>query len=207
MEFDQLYSNIYKAFLFVAIILFITSYATSGASRFNANMVAYFILTISFLMMSIMLVTNFLNYNSLSSMKTFFQLIGMLAPILLLVFSVGYMMYLMINHKTSILKNRVSSSYYTFSNIGLIFIALQTYIFYQNTDTPTFKYSGKIPSVSLGFIYLLGVFAVLCIINMHIILKYFTTEGFIDYDFNNNATIDKILHLHKKTKSHEIMLS
>lgn len=199
MEIDKLYSNIYKAFLFVAITLFVTSYATSGASRFNANIVAYFILILSFLMMTIVIITNFLNYNSLANMSTFFKLFGMLAPILLIVFSVGYMMYLMINNKTTILKDRVSSSYYTFSSIGLILLGLQIYIFNQNIDTTTFKMTGKIPSVPLGFIYLLGVFVVLCIINMHIILKYFTTEGFE----NENDIIKKILHLQKKQKSYE----
>lgn len=186
MEYDKLYSNIYKAFLLVSITLFITSYATSGASRFNANIVAYFILILSFLMMSIIIINNFLNYNSLTSITTFLKLFGMLAPIILLVFSVGYMMYLMINHKTLILKDRVSNSYYTFSSVGLILLGLQTYIFNQNVDTQMFKISGKIPSVPLGFIYLLGVFVVLCIINMHIILKYFTTEGFINENENEN---------------------
>jgi hypothetical protein len=211
MEIDKLYSNIYKAFLLVAITLFVTSYATTGASRFNANIVAYFILTISFLMMSLVVINNFLNYNSLVNIKTFLQLFSMLGPIILLVFSVGFMMYLMINNKSAIMKNRVSNSYYTFSNIGLIFIGLQTYIFYQNIDTPMFKISGKIPSVPLGFIYLLGVFAVICIINMYIILKYFKTEGFDNsnlYDYNNpyNETIFHILHLQKKAKSHEIIV-
>lgn len=205
---DQFYANIFKAFLLVAVILFITSYATSGASRFNANIVAYFILTISFLMMSIMVMNIFFKYHVLNNLSAFLQLFSMLAPIILLVFSVGYMLYLMINNKNKILRNRVSSSYYTFSNIGLILLGLQTYILYQNTDTSAFKISGKIPGVALGFIYLLAVFSIVCIINMHIILKYFTTDGFEVRNGNTNYRniVQNILHFQARPKqSHEII--
>ena len=87
----------------------------------------------------------------------------------------------MIKYKTNIIEQKVSQSYYTFSNISAIILFLQLYIIYTNITTPNFEKTGKISKVTSGIIYLLGVLGMISSIILYTILYYFTTDGFENY--------------------------
>jgi hypothetical protein len=92
--------------------------------------------------------------------------------------AVGFILYLMIIYKTNIIEQKVSQSYYTFSNISVIILLLQLYIVYTNISTPNFEKTGKISKVAASIIYLLGVLGIISSIILFTILHYFTTDGF-----------------------------
>ena len=87
-------------------------------------------------------------------------------------------MYLMITYKDNIISQRVSPGYYSFSNIAIILMLIQLYFVYTNITTRNYEDKNRISKVTTGFLYLLGVLQGICSINLFIILKYFTTDGF-----------------------------
>lgn len=78
-----------------------------------------------------------------------------------------------------IMANHVSQSYYTFSNIAIVLLLLQLYIVYTNISSDKFETSGKLSKVTSSLIYLLAVLTSMCSLILFIILKYYTTDGFI----------------------------
>lgn len=91
---------------------------------------------------------------------------------------IGFILYLLINYYNKIKSGQISSNYNSFNNIIIMLILLQVYLVYKNIDNETFEMSGKISKITSSMIYLLGVLTMICSINLYIILKYFTTDGF-----------------------------
>jgi hypothetical protein len=88
------------------------------------------------------------------------------------------MLYLLIKYFNEIKLGHVSPSFNSFSNIIVMLIFLQVYLIYNNIDSHSFDVSGKISKVTSSLIYLLLVLTMICSVNIYIILKYFTTDGF-----------------------------
>lgn len=111
-----------------------------------------------------------------------------LGPFLLMLFIIGFALYLLINYKTPISEGKVSTSYNTFSNITLMLIILQIYLIYSNMDKQEFKTNGYISSLTTGILYLLGVLTLFTTGTIYVILKYFRADGF--QTLNNAKNID-----------------
>jgi len=176
---DNWYSLVYKALIYVSVILFLISFGTTGNTTIGALISGYSALTLSILMILIMLLNNVMNTiqgkPTFEVIKTILMASG---PFLLMLAVIGFILYLIITYNKIISEGHVSQGYYTFSNISVILFLLQIYLLYGNMDTEKFKQSHKLSSITSSLIYLLGVISTMCALILYTILKYFTTDGF-----------------------------
>jgi hypothetical protein len=172
------YSSVYKALIYVSVILFFISFGTSGNTKIGALISGYSALTLSILMILIMLLNNVMNTIQGKSIFEMITTILMAAgPFLLMLAVIGFILYLIITYSKIIGEGNISSGYYTFSNISIILFLLQIYLLYGNMDTEKFKQTYKLSSITSSLLYLLGVITSMCALILYTILKYFTTDG------------------------------
>jgi hypothetical protein len=172
------YSLVYKALIYVSVILFLISFGTSGNTTIGALISGYSALTLSILMILIMLLNNVMTTTqgkpTLEIITTILMAAG---PFLLMLAVIGLILYLIITYSEIISDGHVSNGYYTFNNISILLFLLQIYLLYSNMDTEKFKITGKLSSITSSLIYLLGVISSMCALILYTILKYFTTDG------------------------------
>jgi len=89
-----------------------------------------------------------------------------------------FILCLTLMYKDNIIEKHVSNNYYSFSNIFIILLLMQLYIFYTTIKTEKFEITGKMPKLLTSIVYLLGVLSMICSIIIFTILKYFNTDGF-----------------------------
>ena len=180
------YTLVYKALIYVSVVLFLISFGTSGNTTIGALISGYSALTLGILMILILLLNNITN---LTQGKPTFEIIKTISiasgPFLLMLAVIGFILYLIIKYSKIIADGHVSNSYYTFSNIAIILFLLQIYLLYGNMDTEKFKQTYKLSSITSSLIYLLGVISTMCALILYTILKYFTTDGFSTIKNNN----------------------
>jgi len=175
---NNLYSLVYKALIYVSVILFLISFGTSGNTTISALISGYSALALGILMILIMLLNNVMN--TIQGKATFEIITTILmasGPFLLMLAVIGLILYLIITYSKIIGDGHVSNGYYTFSNISIVLFLLQIYLLYSNMDTEKFKITGKLSSITSSLIYLLGVISSMCALILYTILKYFTTDG------------------------------
>ena len=174
------YSGIYKAFIISSIVSFLISIFSTGKTAYNSLISGYSSLTLGLMMILTIVITKIMKLNSGSTTKELLLTILMsLGPFLLMMFIIGFILYLIIVYKDPILENHVSNSYYTFSNITIILLLMQIFIVYSKIlDTKEFEESGKISKILSSLLYLLGVLSLYSTMIIYIILKYFITDGF-----------------------------
>ena len=173
------YSSIYKACIFASIFSFIIGFFAQSQISLGAYLAGYSVLILAIIMILIILFNSVLKTTGNSSVTQMLYSIFMTAGPFILIFGViGFVLYLLITYYNRISTGQVSSSYNSFSNIIVMLLLLQVYLVYQNIDTANFESSGKISKVTSSILYLLGVLTSICSINLYIILKYYTTDGF-----------------------------
>ena len=174
------YSAIYKSLIIACVISFIVGFFTEGNTSLSAYIAGYSVLICGIMMILIIILNNILR---ITSSQTIFQVIWLIlltsGPFLLMLSTIIFILYLMITYKESIIKNEVSKSYYSFTNISILLLLLKLYLVYTNIGTEKFETSGKISKFTSSLIYLLGVLEAICCIIIFTILKYFKTDGFI----------------------------
>lgn len=172
------YSSVYKAFLIGSVISFIIYMVTTGAMSLGAMISGY-----SILILSIMMILYVLLYNVLQKTQnaSFFQsLLSMMiicGPFLLMLFIIGFVLYLVIKFKDKILLGHVSNGYTTFSNIIILLLLLQIYLVYNNINTDKFESTKTLSKVTNSILYLYGVIAGICSITLFTILNNFSADG------------------------------
>jgi len=173
------YSSIYKGLIITGFIAFIVGIFTQGKTSLDSYIAGYSVLILGIMMLLIILFNNVLKFiQNASVSQQIYQIFINCGPFILILAIISFILYLMIKYKKNIVENRVSNGYYSFSNIAAILIFIQLYIIYTNITTPSFETTGKISSVTMNVIYLLGVLTSICSIILYTILKYFTTDGF-----------------------------
>ena len=172
------YSLVYKALIYVSVILFLVSFGTSGNTTIGALISGYSALTLSILMILIMLLNNVMNtIQGKPTLEIITTILMAAGPFLLMLAVIAFILYLIITYSKIISEGRVSNGYYTFSNISIILFLLQIYLLYSNMDTEKFKQTYKLSAITNSLIYLLGVISTICALILYTILKYFTTDG------------------------------
>ena len=188
------YESIYKAFIFGSAIAFIISYFTTGNNYYNSVISGYIILIMGIIMIITMLITKILETQPNGSITQIaLSIIMKLGPFLLMLFIIGFTLYLLINYKTPISEGQVSTNYNTFSNITLMLIILQIYLIYTNMDKQEFKTNGHISSITTGLLYLLGVSSLITTSTIYVILKYFRADGFQTLNDEKNLKFNYLL--------------
>ena len=171
------YSSVYKSLIIAGIIAFIIGFFTAGTTSYAAYISGYSVLILGILMILTMSFNKIIS-NTKSTFENLYAALSITGPFILMLAIISFIMYLMITYKDNIISQRVSTGYYSFSNIAIILMLLQLYFVYTSITTKKYEDNNRISKVTTGFLYLLGVLQGICSINLFIILKYFTTDGF-----------------------------
>jgi hypothetical protein len=173
------YSSIYKAFIVTSMITFLISFFSQGDVSLGASISGYVISILSIAMILLILFQNVLKNNENQGLFQFIAtILKTSGPFLLMLFVIGFILYLIINYKNLIVDNHISNGYYTFSNIAITLLLIQLYIVYTNISTPQFESTGKLSILTSSLLYLLGILTASCSLILFTILKYYTTDGF-----------------------------
>ena len=172
------YSSIYKAFLIGSIISFIIYLASSGNTSLGALISGYSILIVTIMMILYIILYNILQTNQNASFfQSLFSIIFACGPFLLILFVIGFVLYLIIKFKNKILAGHVSSGYNTFSNIIIVLLLLQIYLIYNGINTDKFETTKMLSKITNSILYLYGVITAICSITLFIILNNFSADG------------------------------
>lgn len=175
------YSSVYKALIMASVIAFTISFFAQGNVSLGAILSGYSVLILAVMMILIILFKNLIkSMNGQSTLQILLTIVTTTGPFLLMLGVIGFILYLIINYKTLIISNHVSPSYYTFSNIAIMLLLIQIYFVYTNIDSDRFITTGKMSQVTSSLIYLLGVLTWACSLILFTVLKYYTTDGFIN---------------------------
>jgi hypothetical protein len=173
------YSSVYKACILASLVSFIIGFFTQDKISLGAYIAGYSVLTFGIMMILIVLFNSiFKTSGNISTSQILYSILMTSGPFLLILGVIGFVLYLLITYYNIIVEGNVSSSYNSFSNIIVMLLLLQVYLVYTNIDNESFESSGKISKVTSSIMYLLGVLTTICSINLYIILKYYTTDGF-----------------------------
>ncbi len=173
------YSSIYKSLIIASVISFIIYFFSSGNVSLGALISGYSVLSMSIFMILYIILFNLLQ---VTQNKGFFQtlltMITTCGPFLLMLFVIGFVLYLVIKYKNRILSGHVSNSYTTFSNITIIMILLQVYLVYNSITTDKFESTRQLSKITTSLLYLYGVISVISSITLFTILSQFSAVGF-----------------------------
>jgi len=178
------YSTIYNACIFASIVAFIIGFFSDTKVGLGAYLAGYSVLTLGIMMILIILFNNVLKFSANSSaFQILYSILMTAGPFILILGVISFVLYQLITYKNNITDGRVAPSYYSFSNIIVILLLLQVYMVYTNINTEIFETSGKISKVTSSIIYLLGVLTGISSIILYTILKYYSTDGFTNFNF------------------------
>jgi hypothetical protein len=172
------YSSIYKSLLIATVIMFIIYNFSSGNVSLGAMISGYSILTFAIMMILYIVLYNVLQTTQNSGFfQTLLTMLSTCGPFLLMLFIIGFILYLVIIYKNRILLGHVSSGFTTFSNIAIILILLQVYLVYNNISSDKFEMSKKLSKVTTSILYLYGVITAICSVTIFTILTKFSADG------------------------------
>ena len=117
---NKWYTIIYNSLLIVGLIIVFATVGSNAASSLTGTIIGY-----SFIITGLLLLTGFLLKNMSSLAGPSFSLISSLitiGPFVLLIGILVYIIYLLSYYFSQITAGHVSSGYYTFMNIFIIFL-------------------------------------------------------------------------------------
>ena len=100
-------------------------------------------------------------------------------PFLLTAGTIMFLMYLLQKYKDIINDGHVSKQYYTFATSFNFLILLQTIFLFNGITSPTFRVNHMLPNIYNSLGYLIGILNIWIVITLFVILKYYSTDGFI----------------------------
>ena len=178
MPMKDWYKSTFNSLLLVAVMLFLIAFGTTGDVNIGTTITAYSLLILSVFMILILVVNKTLtNETDVSGFQSIMDTLQTASPLFLILGVIGFVLYLLIYYKDEILANRVSNSYYTFSNITTIIILMQIYLLYTSMNVKD-GFNGKISKIASGSLLIIGLFSVMSSLILYTILRYYTTDGF-----------------------------
>lgn len=178
MPFRDWYKSTYNSLLLTAVILFLIAFGTTGDINIGTTISAYCLLVLSVFMILILVVNKTLSTEQdVSGFQSAMDALRTAGPLFLILGVIGFVLYLLIYYKNEILGNRVSNSFYTFSNITTIIVLMQIYLLYTNMNVKD-GFKGQLSKVVSGSLLIIGLFSVMSSMILYTILRYYTTDGF-----------------------------
>lgn len=169
--FNSLTSRFYISLITVGIILLFATIGTTSMDGLNGNIAGYFFIAIgiSILVSFIISVASKGGslISSIFSMGPFFVTIGI----------ISYILYLLFTYKDRIAQGNIAPGYVNFTNISVILVLMQLFLFYMGTQKESFERDKKLGRVYSGLLYFVGIMNIVTVITIGIILKYFSTDG------------------------------
>lgn len=179
MPLKNWYKSTYNALLIVSVILFLIAFGTTGDVNIGSTISAYSLLILSIFMILVLVVNTSLlgETNDVSGFQSIMDVLRSAGPLFLILGVIGFVLYLLIYYKNDILGNRVSNSFYTFSNITTIILLMQIYLLYTNMNVKE-GFKGQLSKVVSGCLLIIGLFSLMSAMILYTILRYYTTDGF-----------------------------
>ena len=175
----DLYSTIYKAFIYASIVAFVIGFFTDSKLSLGAYISGYSVLILAILMILIILFSHVLKVGENGSMfQILYAILMTSGPFILMLIVISFVLYLLIFYQDNIIKGHTAPGYASFSSIIVMLLLVQVYMVYTNIDTDKFQATGKIPKIASTVIYLIGVLSAISSIILYTILKYYSTDGF-----------------------------
>ena len=172
------FSGIKKAFLLCALISILISDFTTGKVSYGSQISAYCSLSLGVIMILLMIIESLFKNNQSSPTSELVSSVIMNAgPIMIMLGTLGFLLYLTIKYKDLIIDGNISSNYETFKLIYLLLLKIQIYLLYTNIGSDAFILTGKLPKFVASLLYLIGVISMICTLIIFVILAYYTTDG------------------------------
>ena len=115
-------------------------------------------------------------YNIYSSSSKLYGLFNIL-PIAFFITTIIYNIYLIVNYKNEIVKEKIDLSYYGYNSMALLLCSIIYFILYINVTYYNLLTTGLLSNIYSALTYLLSLFLIIVLVYMFIILNYFRTDG------------------------------
>ena len=171
--FNSLTSKFYISLITVGIILLFATIGSTSMDSLNGSIAGYFLIAIG---MAI-LISFIIGISSKNGSQNIISAIFSVGPFFVTIGIVAYILYLLFTYKDRIAEGNIAPGYANFTNISVILILLQLFLFYMGTQKQSFQRDNKLDRVYSGLVYFVGVINIVAVITIGIILKYFSTDG------------------------------
>jgi hypothetical protein len=171
--FNSLTSKFYISLITVGIILLFATIGSTSMDSLNGTIAGYFLIAIG---MAI-LISFIIGISSKNGSQNIISAIFSVGPFFVTIGIVAYILYLLFTYKDRIAQGNIAPGYANFTNISVILILLQLFLFYMGTQKQSFQRDNKLDRVYSGLLYFVGVINIVAVITIGIILKYFSTDG------------------------------
>ena len=156
-------TNVYKSLVYSGITMLLISFFASGTGTAKAMTVGYFGIGLGLLLI--------IGATQVTTPNIYKLLVDCL-PLWIMLFVIGFILFLTIKYYQIISDARVSPSYFTFSNIIILLFLAQLYIL--------IKQDFQINGFDIGMLGILAIGVIqfiICLLVLYVILKYYTTDG------------------------------
>ena len=174
---QQLFGNILNisyAFIFGGLIIVLMTTGTHNKNALIGTITGYSAAACATILIAGLIYSTIATGNKTPQLT---DILTTLTPMILLFVIFLFSLTLVSLYFDNISQNRVSDYYGMFSNMSVLFILIQVYIFYQATSQKTFRENGYINRLTLMKLLLLSVINILILITEGVSLKYFSTDG------------------------------
>lgn len=164
---------IYKSLIIVGIIIILATIGSASSVNLKGTILGYWFIGIGILILIATTMKIVINAGASSNIN----ILNILGPFLLILGAIGYTMYLLIIHFNRISDGNISSGYVNFSNVSLMLMMIQLYIFYLGTNTKEYQDKKSFSKIYSSLLYLIGFLNIIAVVTVGIVLTYFTTDG------------------------------
>lgn len=174
------YKNFYKSCIFASIMSFLLYMFLPVNLTLGSLKAGYSLLMIGIFLILLFMIRNLMIHlnNAESIITRIFKIVSASAPMVLMLGVIIFMLLMITNYGNRIAENRISDSFYKFTNISVILLLIQVYTLYSSVDNDKrFDATGQMSKLSSSMLYLFGLLTLICSLVIFTILKYFTTDG------------------------------
>ena len=157
-------ANVYKSLVYSGVIMLLISFFTSGNATARAATVGYFAIGLGLLLVI---------GDTQTMTPDIYKLFIDCFPLWVMLYIVGFILYMTIKYYDIISESRVSTSYFTFSNIIVILFLAQLYILSKNN----FEMNNGLDIGMLGILAIGVIQFIICLLVLYVILEFYTTDG------------------------------
>ncbi len=154
------------------MVAIVTIFLDTNKNTLTGTMVGYSTVISGFLILLSTVITNTKDSNF-----TLFQIIKIIAPFILIIGTIVFLVYNIGKYFNKISKGRVSSNYKTFSIIFTLLTLIEVILFYKSKNSEQFKRTSTIPTILYWIVIFVGVINFIVAEIISIDLAYFVTDG------------------------------
>lgn len=160
-------ANFLYAIIIAAVFCIFCTIGVKSEGALEALIGEYSIIGAAVLLLLVLKTLNINASEQLLSLSTLFTL----GPFLLILFIIIYYIVIISIYFDKIVSNKISDSYYSFSNISTVLIMAQIFLLVS-----TIAKSTELPKKTFAILMLLGTINAIVVITLGIILKFYTTD-------------------------------